>query len=600
MTATSATASTKKDGNVHLGEYLFSRIKQLGIDNILGVPGDFNLHLLDYIYRVPDLNWVGCCNELNAAYAADGYGRVKHLPGVLVTTYGVGELSALNGVSGAFAEQAPLLHIVGTTGRPIQEESWLVHHVLPKENSLQEPDHLVYQGMSEKVRCCSAFLNDKETAAAEIDRVLTTICQKSLPGYLFIPVDMTWQPLDAARLDSKLDYSVKNEDPKLENEIVDSILSEIYASKNATVFADVLTARHRATDLVRELAKKTNFPNYTSPLGKGILNENEDRFVGVYNGQLSLEGVAKSIEASDCVLFTGPLLSDSNTGGFSHNLKDENTIYLSPDYVKVKGKLYEGVHFFPVLKKVVEQLDVEKISAESKTAAMPTISPPPVIDSPLPISQTFLVDSMSKMMRPDDLLIVETGTFQFACSDVKFNTNNSLLTQIFYSCIGFTLPATLGAALAKREDAAAKNDKGRVILVEGDGSAQMTIQELGTMVRQGLNPIIFLLNNDGYSIERAIHGPEQSYNDICPKWKWTKLLEAFGGTEGVDSFSTTVKTREELEALIGDEKFMNSDKAQLVEVIMDVNDYPWRLNEQIKLMGGKNMKVFAEYQKKNP
>lgn len=597
---TSATASTKKDGNVHLGEYLFTRIKQLGIDNILGVPGDFNLHLLDYIYRVPELNWVGCCNELNAAYAADGYGRVKNLPGVLITTYGVGELSALNGVSGAFAEQSPVLHIVGTTGRPIQEESLLVHHVLPAENGLQQPDHLVYQGMSEKVRCCSAFLNDKKTAAAEIDRVITTICQKSLPGYIFIPVDMTWQLLDAARLDTKLDYSIVNEDEKLEDEIVESILKEIYSAKKPTIFGDVLASRHRATDMLRELVNKTNFLNYTSPLGKGILNENEDRFVGVYNGQLSLKGTAESIESSDCVIFAGPLLSDSNTGGFSHNLKEENTISLHPDYVNVKGKLYKGVHFFPVLKKIVDQLDASKISAEAKAVAMPEISPPPVVESPLPISQTFLVDSMSKMMRPDDLLIVETGTFQFACADVKFETNNSLLTQIFYSCIGFTLPATLGAALAKREDAVAKKDNGRVFLVEGDGSAQMTIQELGTMIRQGLNPIVFLLNNDGYSIERAIHGPEQGYNDICPKWKWTKLLSAFGGTEGETCFSTCVKSREELETLLNDDSFMNAKKTQLVEVIMDVNDYPWRLDAQIELMGGKNMKMFAEYQKKNP
>ena len=73
---------------------------------------------LDQIYNVPELRWVGCCNELNAAYAADGYARIKGVPAALVTTYGVGELSAMNGVAGAYAEHAGMIHIVGMTARP--------------------------------------------------------------------------------------------------------------------------------------------------------------------------------------------------------------------------------------------------------------------------------------------------------------------------------------------------------------------------------------------------------------------------------------------------------------------------------------------------
>lgn len=62
---------------------------------------------------MPNLKWLGCCNELNAAYAADGYARIKGVPGVLVTTYAVGELSAMNGVAGAYAEHAGMIHVVG-------------------------------------------------------------------------------------------------------------------------------------------------------------------------------------------------------------------------------------------------------------------------------------------------------------------------------------------------------------------------------------------------------------------------------------------------------------------------------------------------------
>lgn len=73
--------------------------------------------LLDELFKLSELKWLGACNELNAAYAADGYARIKGTPGALVTTYAVGELSAMNGVAGAYAEHAGMIHIVGMPAR---------------------------------------------------------------------------------------------------------------------------------------------------------------------------------------------------------------------------------------------------------------------------------------------------------------------------------------------------------------------------------------------------------------------------------------------------------------------------------------------------
>lgn len=95
----------------HAATYLFTRIKQLGIDFIHGVPGDYNLVALDYV-PLCDLEWVGNCNELNAGYAADGYARVKGISAV-VTTFGVGELSLLNAIAGANDEYVPTIHVAG-------------------------------------------------------------------------------------------------------------------------------------------------------------------------------------------------------------------------------------------------------------------------------------------------------------------------------------------------------------------------------------------------------------------------------------------------------------------------------------------------------
>lgn len=113
---------------VNVAEYLFTRLRQLGCTSLHGLPGDFNLLALDYV--VPSgLLWVSSCNELNAAYAADAYGRVRGL-GAIMTTFGVGELSAINGIAGAFAELAPVVHIVGTPNRASQAGGLMLHHTV--------------------------------------------------------------------------------------------------------------------------------------------------------------------------------------------------------------------------------------------------------------------------------------------------------------------------------------------------------------------------------------------------------------------------------------------------------------------------------------
>lgn len=113
---------------VNVAEYLFIRLRQLGCLSLHGLPGDFNLLALDFA-RPSGLTWVGSCNELNAGYAADGYARIRGL-GAILTTFGVGELSALNAIAGSYAELAPVVHIVGQPSRETQNSGALVHHTV--------------------------------------------------------------------------------------------------------------------------------------------------------------------------------------------------------------------------------------------------------------------------------------------------------------------------------------------------------------------------------------------------------------------------------------------------------------------------------------
>lgn len=191
-----------------VADYLVDRLADCGADHLFGVPGDYNLQFLDHVIAHRTVRWVGCANELNAAYAADGYARVQGF-GALLTTYGVGELSALNGVAGSFAERVPVLHIVGAPCTGAQQRRECLHHTLGDGNF----DH--FRQMSAPISVAQGVL-DARNACAEIDRVLSEIMRHKRPGYLLLPADVAALPV--ARPVSALTVQATDaENPQLES-----------------------------------------------------------------------------------------------------------------------------------------------------------------------------------------------------------------------------------------------------------------------------------------------------------------------------------------------------------------------------------------------
>lgn len=547
-------SSTMTDSStIPLAEYIFRRLASLGIEHVFGVPGDFNLHLLDQIYNVPELAWQGCCNELNAACAADGYARIKGTPAALITTYGVGELSAMNGVAGAYAEHAGMIHIVGMTARPVQEKRLMIHHTL-------EPgmDHATFIGMSEPIRKTHCFLTNDATMGEEVDRVMEAAVRSRLPVFIYVPMDVVKVPIQRSRLDKPLDGGVKN-DEKAEDAVVSKVLELIKKASKPTILADLLALRHGGKGMTRKLAELTRFPSYTTPLSKGVIEESKPYFNGVYNGAVSFPGVAAGVEGSDLVLNIGPFVSDSNSGGFTRKIDDAHLAYLGHEYCQIAGEKYDGVHFLPVLEKVVKELE-----ANSTNYNLPHPSTWSKVETPIlssktsgPLEQSFVWQRIGKFLQPHDIVIAEAGTAQFGMPDATFPEDVSWITQIFWSSIGYSVGATLGALTAARE----MKHKGRVILLVGEGSLQMSVQEIGSYIRFGYTPVIFLINNNGYSIERAINGPKQTYNDINMMWDHQKMLEFFGarGETGIKSSSVACRTVEELETVLTDGEFKGGE-----------------------------------------
>ncbi|KAF4590086.1 Pyruvate decarboxylase 1 [Pleurotus pulmonarius] len=572
---------TEEDSSqkIRVGDYLLARLEQLGANSMFGVPGDFNLGFLDLVEDHPSIEWIGNCNELNAAYAADGYARVKsNSIGVILTTFGVGELSAMNGIAGAFSEMVPVLHIVGVPSTVQQKSKPMLHH------TLGDGRFDAYEKAAEQFTISQAILKDPNTAAAEIDRVLTDCITSARPVYLTLPTDLVYTKISSAQLRIPLSRSPPPNDPDVEKFVLDEIIKLVEAADNDAIFlVDACAIRHDVRDELDEMIRKTGFPVYSAPMGKTAVSEQYERYGGIYVGSISHPEIKEKVESAKLIISIGSLKTDFNTGNFTYSIPTDNIIELHSTWIKVQYADFANVGMKELIPKLSARLHAYQESARQYDVPK-FVADVPKEDNDV-ISQAWFWPTMNTFFRPQDVIVAETGTSSFGILDVPLPEKSIFVSQILWGSIGWSVGSTLGAALAARD-----LGLGRTILFVGDGSLQLTVQELSSMMRRGVKPIVFVLNNEGYTIERFLHGWERQYNDIN-NWKWTSLLSTLGDADGVLSKSYTVNNKEELTALLGDAEFAKADKMQLVEVMMPKHDAPRALQVQAELSGKTNKYV---------
>ncbi|KAK6525392.1 Pyruvate decarboxylase 1 [Orbilia ellipsospora] len=560
-------------------QYLFKRLHQLGIRSVHGVPGDYNLVALDNLQEA-GLEWVGNCNELNAGYAADGYARIKGIS-ALITTFGVGELSALAAVAGSYSERVPVVHIVGVPSTISQKQGALLHH------TLGNGDFSVFANMSRSISQVVVHLTDPTIAAREIDRVLRACYVSTHPVYIALPTDMALQKIPSKGLETPINLSMPPNDPSIEADVLDSITEIIYSANNAAILVDACAIRHRVIDEVHDLINKSQLPAFATPMSKGAIDETNIRFGGIYIGDVSRPDVKKAVESADLIISIGALKSDFNSGGFTYHTNTKHTIEFQVDHIKIGYATYPGIGMKSVLQKLLGSLDFHRIrhteSAKSK--------PPRLVNQEAEnsggqeITHSWFWPHVGNWLQEKDVIITETGTANFGILETRFPKDVTAISQVLWGSIGYSVGACQGAALALKETDRSR----RVILFTGDGAFQMTGNEVSTMIRHGLKPIIVVINNDGYTIERMIHGEGAVYNDIQP-WKHTKILEMFGAKEG-EYMSYAVKTRKEVDELFqkGNE-FSKAERIQLVELFMPRLDAP----RALKITGKMSEKLNAK------
>jgi pyruvate decarboxylase len=550
--------SCSRKMSIKIADYLFTRLRQLGVDSVFGVPGDFNLRLLDFV-EPSGLQWVGNCNELNGAYAADGYARIKGLS-ALITTYGVGELSAINGIAGAFTEKSPVLHIVGTPPRAKQAARIFVHH------TLGDGDYRHFANMATHVTVAQASLSDPRLVPDQIDWVLKQAIVHSRPVYLEVPDDMPDVLVEAKNLENviKLDPGRQTESDTI---ALEHVMERIYQAKQPLIIVDGDTRAMGISTEAEALVKLTNWPTWTTPFGRALIDEQLPNVYGIYTGPFGDPQWKEYHDTADLIIILGPHYSDTNTSIFTAQPNPAFTVAFSPNIIQIGDHTYRDVSN-DCLSHLLNRLDASRIAkVEGPSKSIITEE---ALDPSGLITQKHFWHKVNSLFHEGDLILAETGTSSYGSQNFSVPKNARLFNAVTWLSIGYMLPATLGATLAQRDRT--KDEKTRAFLFIGDGSLQMSVQEISTMIREKLNIIIFVINNGGYTIERAIHGRTQKYNDVAV-WRHTQATSFFGADENHAVENNFVaRSWSDLERILNNENIQRGSGVRLVEVFMERDD----------------------------
>lgn len=484
-------------------QYVLARLRDIGITDVFGVPGDYSFAVSDAICNAPGMQWVGCCNELNAAYAAEGYARIRGA-GALSTTYGVGELSAINGIAGAYAEHLPVFHLVGTPNMATQAARALMHH------TLGNGDYDTYRKMSEPVVCAHAVMTP-QNVAYETERLIAEALYHRRPVYMAFPADLANQPV----VGHAQPIAVAASDPAMLAAAADAIAAALETAHSACVLPGILVARIGARDAMQALVDASGLPFATMFMAKSVLEEQQPAYAGMYDGTLMNEPVRDFVENVECVLIVGAPMTDFNSGAFTARLDPARVITINHHRTIINGKTYPNVEMGELLAVLAQRLP----RREWKQLQATSLGEPSGQGDD-PITVDALYPRWANFIRADDIVVAETGTVSMGLGFAHLPAGATFHNQTLWGSIGWATPASFGVAVA----APGK----RIVLLTGEGSHQLTVQEIGQFGRLGMKPIIFVLNNSGYLIERLLcKQPDIEYNDVAP-WRYTELPHALG------------------------------------------------------------------------
>jgi indolepyruvate decarboxylase len=535
-----------------VGQYLAQRLEELGLADYFAIPGDFNLALLDEMLKHPRLRMINCCNELNMGYAADGYARERGVA-AMVLTFAVGGLSAINAVAGAYAENLPVIVISGGPNLDALAKNRIIHHTRAKPQEGEHCVRMVYQAIAAH----AVVIRDAGTAAFHIDEAIRVAMTMRKPVYIEVACNLAATPISWPH---PLDLQpAGSSDPKSLAAALEHAASFLNRARQPVLVAGGKLRDGTARSAFAELAHACGYGVACMPDAKSFFSEQDPQFMGIYWGSVSSPGCREIVESSDAYLFAAPVFSDYTTVGFTALVRADRLVQASPDRILIAGASYHGIHLGEFLAGLAPRLKANPAALAAYGQIRETLSPlatnPETLAQPLTTRRLF--HHIGAMLDGCTTVVAETGDSWFNGMDLKLPAGARFEVQMQYGSIGWSVGACLGLMVAHAGR--------RVIGLIGDGSFQMSAQEVSTMLRYGCSGVLFLLNNGGYTIEVKIHdGP---YNSVQP-WNYADLIKVF--QDKAPGWGCVVRTEADLVAALA--KASAFAGLSFIEVILDPKD----------------------------
>jgi len=501
---------------VSVADYIVDRLAAEGISHCFGVAGDYLFPICNAVDGSSKIKWIGCSNELNASYAADGYARIRGAA-MLATTYGVGELSAMNGVMGAKAERSLVFHVVGMPSYQHQRLGKITHH------TLGDGVFGNFVDLSAGAACCHAVINP-ENCVVEMERVIAEARQNNQPAYIVVASDYAVSPVMSADVKPVVPRS---SDAALRKAMA-LIAERIGNAKSVVAFPAFTISRLGLQKQAQKAIEALGCPFATTLMEKCVIDEGHPQFAGMYTGAASDPKARQIVENADLVLDLGGVnLNDITTAAYSAKLDLSRFITVGLDDVRVGDEVIANVRLADVL------TELAKLKPSSSAYRGNPQGLARVTGSPSDkITMAALYPRYAAFLRAGDTVVLETGSTSLGITPTMLPDGVRVEAQVLWGSIGWATPAAFGIALADPDR--------RTVLMTGEGSHQLTANDIGSMGRFGANVIVFVLNNSGYLIERALEeNPNWSYNDLAP-WNYAELPKALGCTDWYTARVTTL------------------------------------------------------------
>jgi TPP-dependent 2-oxoacid decarboxylase len=575
----------------NIGGYLIQRLYDNGVRHIFGVPGDFVLGFYQELIQTNKLKVINTCDEQGAAFAADSYARIKGL-GAVCVTYCVGGLKIVNATAQAFAEKSPLVVISGAPGIKERTKNPLLHHKVR--------DFDTQQKIFEHMTVDSVLIDNPSTAARDIDRVLSSAIRYKRPVYIELPRDKVSTPIpiyqdkyeDFSKHSEIIKIGVEGEDEKgTDSDSMQEALTEaiemINASKQPVIIAGVEVHRFALQSKLLQLTAKTNIPVVATVLSKSVISEDHPLYLGVYEGAMGHESVREYVESSDCLILVGALMTDINFSISPTPIEPSRSIYVTSEKLSIKHHNFENILLQDFLTKMIEAPLVRKnvvlpakqdhmkekmrnkknmkkyenhFRANSNSGsgggggAGGVMHFSAIKNQKITVKRLF--EHLNFSITDNMIVIADVGDSLFGALDLTIHGQTHFLSPAYYLSMGFAVPAAIGAQLA--------NPTLRPIVIVGDGAFQMTGMEISTIGRFALNPIIIVLNNNGYGTERPmLDGP---FNDVLP-WNYYRIPEVIGHGKGF-----VIETEGQLEQSFSAAKNTYYQELCILDVRLDIHD----------------------------